>query len=442
MEDLIKIGEIITKISGTSKKSEKELIIRNNKDNVLFQKVLNHLYNPHIKTNIAKKKLTKKVKDIGSQKTFNSVDEYMVFLTKCTGKDEQIAAIQKYILENEDVGWILRALALKDLKIGATESTINKAFGYEFIPEFEVMLAKQFVEVKKVKGVEKVFEHWKKHIGKRVIVMKKLDGYRAIVFVNEDGSVNVYSREGFLYEGCAEIEAAMSNFPKGQAYDGEILAENEEGLSSKDLYKKTQSIMKTDGIKKGLIFNIFDLIPIKEFKKGLFEIECEKRKEALSKIISKQNSSFIEYVKPLYIGEFQKEVIDELSEKAQNDKEEGVMCQVASSPYECKRVYDILKVKSFKSADVECVGIYEGKSEETFGKLGGVVLDFKGHRVNVGSGFRPIERVEYWEDPDQIVGKIVEIKYFEQFTDENGHLDLRFASFKTVRTDKTEPSYN
>ncbi|QRV11383.1 hypothetical protein JR311_20390 (plasmid) [Bacillus velezensis] len=442
MENLIKVGEIITKISGVTKKNEKELIIRENKDNPLFQKVLNHLYNPHIKTNIAKKKLTKKVKETEVQKTFNNVEEYMEFLTKCTGKDEQIAIIQRYILQNEEVEWILKALALKNLKIGATESTINKAFGYEFIPEFEVMLAKPFIEIKTVKGVKKVFDHWKKHIGKRVIVTKKLDGYRATAFVNEDGSVNIYSREGFLYEGCVEIEAAMSIFPKGHAYDGEILATNKEGLSSKDLYKKTQSIMKTEGVKRGLIFNVFDLIPIKEFKEGLFKVECEKRKGALSKIVNKQNSPFIKYVEPLYVGEFKKEVVDELNEEAQINKEEGVMCQVADSPYECKRVYNILKVKSFRSADVKCIGIYEGKSEETAGKLGGVVLDFKGHSINVGSGFRPTERIEYWKDPDKIVDRIVEIKYFEEFTDENGHLDLRFASFKTVRIDKTEPSYN
>ncbi|WP_244980335.1 hypothetical protein [Bacillus wiedmannii] len=440
--DILQVAEVIKQVSGTSSKKGKEEIISLHKEDALFGDVLNFIFNPYIKTNIAKKKFSKVVESETIYPVYTTIHMFMDNLKKSTGKNEDIAYAQWYISHQpQEVRWLLEAMTMKDLKIGATASTINKAFGYSFIPTFELMLAEKYIETKKIKGVPKIYEHWKRYLEKRVIATPKLDGNRDAIFVYKDGRVVLYSREGHIFEGCVEIEEAFSNFPKGFVYDGELLATNEEGLNSKLLFKKTSKIIKKKGVKTGLEFHAFDLIPIEEFEKGGWSVSCEKRKEALKKVVEEQNHQLVKYVEPIYVGVFDKEKIDALAEDAKQNEEEGIMVQLAESPYQCKRTFDILKVKSFESADIRCSDIYGGKSGKNIGRLGGLICDFKGHPVRIGGGFSDELRDAIWADPSMVIGKIVEIQYFEEFEDEEGNLDLRFSGFKTIRDDKTEPSY-
>lgn len=441
MTTIVEVAKIIESIGNTSGKKAKKDILTNHKDNKMLCDVLNHLYNPYVKTNIAKKKFEKDVA-VATEHLLQDVHEYMDYLSKSTGKDENVAVVRAFVeSQPKEIYWLLEAMAIKKLTIGATGNSINEAFGYSFIPTFELMLAEKYIEVKRVKGEFKAYEHWKKYVGRRVIATKKLDGNRACIFTRENGKIEVYSREGHLLEGLVEIEAVFAQFPKGQVYDGELLATNEEGLNSKDLYKKTSSIMRKKGLKKGLEFHAFDLLPIEKFEQGGFEVTCEVRKKALKQVVENQNHELVKYVEPLYIGEFNKEIIEGLADEAKANEEEGIMVQLADVGYACKRTFDILKVKSFESADLRCLDIYEGKSGRNIGSLGGVVLDFHDNRVNVGSGIPHELRDAIWANPELVLGKIVEIQYFEAFEEEDGTLDLRFASFKTIREDKTEPSY-
>lgn len=442
MEDnLLSVSNILNRVAANPSKLQKEAIIRNNKDNELFAAVLNHIFNPFVITNIAKKKFSRQIK-VEESITIKNSYEYMDYLAHSSGRDVQIGMIQAYInSQPPELRELLVAMATKELKIGATSSTINKAFGFDFIPTFDVMLAEKYIETKKVKEVKKVYEHWKRYVGEKVIATKKLDGNRCAVLVNSKDNIELYSREGHKLEGFVELENAFSQYPVGEVYDGEILATNEEGLNSKDLFQKTSKIMRRKGDKVGVEFHAFDILPISEFTKGGFATPCEKRKESLKHIIETHPNKLIKNVDILYIGEFDKQVIDALAEEAKANEDEGVMVQLAEAPYSCKRTFDILKVKVFESADLRCLDIYEGKKDSTAGMLGGIVLDYKGHHVNVGGGFSRDQRILLWKNPELIKGEIVEITFFEEFEDEEGNLDLRFAQFKTIRTDKTEPSY-
>ena len=85
-------------------------------------------------------------------------------------------------------------------------------------------------------------------------------------------------------------------------------------------------------------------------------------------------------------------------------------------------------------------GIYEGsKGSKYEGMLGGVYVDYKGTQVGVGSGFSDEERLEYFENPDLIVGKIIEVQYFgETKNQKNEDKSMRFPVFKMIRDDKDE----
>ena len=403
---MLEVANIILQIKNTNSKLDKEEILKINKDSQLLRDVLYFIFNPYIKTNIATKKLSKRV-SVDVADSIASVEEYMKYLKNSTGKDEHIATVQEFInSQPKEMHWLLEAMATKNLKIGATATTINKAFGEQFIPTFDVMLAEKYIESKKIKGVTKMYENWSRYVGKRVIATKKLDGNRCVVFVRNDG-VTLYTREGHIMEGFIEIEEAFSTFKSGFVYDGEILATNEEELNSKDLFQKTNKIVKKKGIKTGVEFHAFDIVPIDKFENGGWEVTCEQRKEGLAMIISKMNHPLIKYVKPLYIGEFDKNIIDTLASDAKDNEEEGIMVQLADAPYECKRTFSILKVKSFESADIRCIDVYEGKTGKNIGRLGGLVLDFKGYLVNVGGGFSDEQRIAIWENKDLVIGKII-----------------------------------
>ena len=81
-----------------------------------------------------------------------------------------------------------------------------------------------------------------------------------------------------------------------------------------------------------------------------------------------------------------------------------------------------------------------GKLSDT---LGALVVDYKGNPVGLGSGFTDLERDNIWAMGDDIIGKIVEVKYKEITKDKKtGKESLQFPVFKCIKIDKTEPSYN
>jgi len=437
------IANILKQIESTSSKKEKEAILASHKDNTLLQQVLNQIFNPFIKTNIAKKKLAKKV-DHSNATLLRSISDYMDFISQTTGKDDDIATVQTFIKSQpEDIRWLLEAMAIKTLKFGFTESTINKAFGYPFIPEFDLMLAEKYKEEKinKKTGEKKVKLNYLRYVNKIVIATPKLDGNRCLVFVHDNGDVELLSRSGQALEGYIELLEAFRLFPRGYVYDGEILATNEEGLKSKELFQKTQKITRKKGDKTGVHFHAFDMLPIYAFKMGGCPTECIDRKKALEGVVELYSNGFVEYVKPLYIGIFDEEIINRLSEEACELEEEGIMVQLADASYQLKRTMDILKVKIFESADLRVVDSYEGEGQNA-GKLGGLIVDYRGFNVRVGGGYTQEEREEMWTNVDEMIGQIIEVKYFKESQDQYGNLSLRFPVFKTIREDKIEPSYH
>jgi DNA ligase-1 len=215
-------------------------------------------------------------------------------------------------------------------------------------------------------------------------------------------------------------------------------------MNSADLYRATVKVTATDGEKRNLIYNVFDILPKTDLYNGICETECELRKDNLQKLLEKVNLPHIRPVSILYAGE---EIgkINELCDKYTNAGGEGVMINIANAPYECKRTKNLLKVKRFNSADVRVLSWEEGTGANK-GKLGAVIVEFiapdgKTYTCKVGSGFEKDEREQFFADPSQIVGHIIEIGYFELSKNQNDDgYSLRFPTFKCLRHDKNEIS--
>ena len=110
--------------------------------------------------------------------------------------------------------------------------------------------------------------------------------------------------------------------------------------------------------------------------------------------------------------------------------------------YECKRTAKLIKVKRFYTMDLKITEVVEGDGRLK-GTLGALVVEYKNNTVNVGSGFTDEQRNYLWNNREQIVGCIVEVKYKEVSIDKNTGLEsLQFPIFLGFRNDKTQPSYD
>ena len=179
---------------------------------------------------------------------------------------------------------------------------------------------------------------------------------------------------------------------------------------------------------------------VNDFHKGIDNTPCHTRKYNLKKLIMKYKFSHIEYLQELYIGTDVREIATQLR-IAQDKNEEGIMLNLANAPYECKRSKNLLKVKVMQTCDINIIGFEEGEGALK-GTLGALIVNYKANDVKVGSGYSLEERDYLWEHRYELIGKIVEVQYFEETTNKDGGISLRFPVFKRMRYDKDEVSYN
>jgi len=427
---LEKVLSIVQQIQATPGRNDKEAILRENEDNELFKTVMQFIYDPFILTGISKKKISKKLK-LPTEPSTLSIIEVMDYLKlHNSGKDVDVTLVQHFIQSQpETLRDFLTKIVSKDLSIGLTDGTLNKVYG-DFIQTFSVMLAKKFEDHNhKIKG--------------EFVITEKLDGNRCVV-IKDNGVVKSFTRQGKQYEGLEEIESDIANLEEDNVvFDGELIADMQG--STIQIYAETTSKARSKGSNKtGLVYHIFDMLPLDDFQNGKSRTDCVFRKLMLTTVFENNEFLHCKEVKPLYIGSDLSEVEKWMSWAGANALE-GIMVNL-DKPYICKRSDSILKVKVFNDADVRCLDVIIGTGKNA-NKLGSITIQFehegKAYECNCGSGFSDQEREAYWKQPELIVGKIVTVGYFEVSKNATGYFGLRFPTWKSIiRHDKTEISMN
>ena len=423
MSDIKTIKENFYLIKNEGSIKKKQELLKDMMSNKAFARVLYFAFNDYIVTGLSSKKINKKL-DYKTKNEFgNDITTLMWYLLENnTGKDVDIAIVQAFIEDNLEHKDFIVDLVTKNIKVGITATTINKVRP-NFIPEFGVQLANSY-DMKYVDG-------------KDFIITLKLDGSRMIA-IKENDEVKFFSRQGKEITELVEIEDEFKEFPNG-VYDGELLAIGE-FEDSKSQFKETMKRSRIKGEKTGLKFMIYDFISdIDDFKNGKDETKCIDRKNNVRDIINVfGKSEFIQYLEPLYVGSDIKRITMH-SDLVIKQGQEGIMINLCESPYETKRVNHLLKVKEFYTLDLRVIDKKEGTNRNK-GKLGALVVDYKGFEVSVGSGYTDTLREELWNDED-IIGRVIEISYFEETCDKEGNLSLRFPVFIRVRELGKEVSY-
>lgn len=429
---MIKVFDIIKQLENTSGSNDKINILKENKDNELFKKVLVYSIDKDKKYGISLtmfKKITS-CKFIGECK-YKDMFMLLDILASNNINDSLRREINLfyYSLESEEEKELFKRVILKKLNIGVTEKSINKAIP-NLLVEFQPMKASAYD--KHSKG----FNKRAKQVGYMIFLKK--NGFRAEVF-KQDGKVIIKSRQNKIIEGLIDLEEEFKDFPDGFLYEGELLAEGD-FKTSDDQFKATDMIVSKKGIKTGIYIDLFDCCTIEGFNNKKYDVVSQERKEYVSYLVDIMNKPHIHYAYPVYEGNDITMIDKMMKEHTAEMKEEGLMVLLKDTPYECKLVNYHLKVKEFFNFDLKVIGINEGKEETTKGKMGSLEVDFRGNSVSV-HGFTEELKKHYWEHPEDIIGKIIEVSYKAITKDKTGKESLQFPTFIKVRNDKNEVSY-
>lgn len=422
VENLSEVISIVKQLRETSGTNDKIVLLRRNCNNELLRKVLRYTYDTDLKYGVQKKSIVMRTGESKWSSLFEMLDE----LAESNINDSLKRNVGRFInnLETEDEKELVTKILLKNLDVGLNVKNINKGMK-GLIVSHDIM-----------KG-----SSWDGTLNGEVAVSLKLDGIRCSWLI-KDGKAIAKTRQNKIIQGMNELTKAIEEvFGEQDLFvDGELLATNEEGLSSEDLFKKTSAIVNSKGLKKDLTFVAFDIVSLEDYNNKSNSTPFLERREQLECYVALKN----ELVKlaPMY---FITDSIDRIYEKLDEvvkDNCEGLMLNKINGFYEFKRTKQLLKVKKFNEGDVLVTDILEGEGrlEGTLGKVE-VQFRYKGdvYTNNIGSGFSDEEREYYWEHKDELIGKVVTIKYFEITKNEQGGFGFRFPTWKGreyIRTDK------
>lgn len=426
---MLEIVKVIQDIQKAKTPTEKKFLLMDNKNSFLLQKILRYTYDPYKRYGITDKTF-KNYQPNGEPNKEDSLYSLLDELCDSNINDELRYKFINFVkfIPSKDVQKIVKMIAMKDLKLGVSATTINKVWP-GLIPSFEVQLAKSYKDVKLDKD-------------ELIFITEKFDGIRCVAFV-ENGKIRLRTRQGKDITGLIDIEKDLlsiknliSMFPDGFVLDGELIFAGK-AKDSGDRYRKTTKIVNSKMENKvDITFNVFDIMTIKEFKDGeSLDIYCYRR--YILDIMPDLDT--VKAAPLLYTGTDHSKIMEVLNIII-NQNKEGCMIN-RNKIYECKRTKNLLKVKKMNDADLKVIGYEEGRGENE-GLLGALIVAYKGNTVNVGSGYTKEERARIWNKKDDMIGKIIKVQYFEETQNKNGWFSLRFPVFLEVRDDKTEPSYN
>lgn len=425
MENIISILRQIREIRGTNDKIE---FLSRHKDNDMLKGVLNIVYNPRVATNISTKKIDKSVGLIPIGSEIEDKDFIKFISSECSGKDKDIYYIQSYLYQfSEDDQSILKDIITQKLSIGMDYKNINKAFGYQFIEFYECMKAKNINDL--IDKIDKDEEY---------SITMKLDGFKALVRVDENGNKTAFSRNGLEYEGLDDFLNQLE-LDNNMLYDGELLY-FDASLKSSDRFKKTSEIVRRKGEKDkdSLVYEIYDCISLGDYDSGISTETYEERRKYLDTLPQNKYQKITKVLRRSKIDSSLFEYLDEIIKQGN----EGLIANKLDAHYEIgKRNASIIKFKQQNDVDLLVIGVEEGTGKYK-GMLGALIVEYLGYEVRVGSGLSDTFRKDVWDDKDKIVGKIIEVQYMEETKDKDGNYSLRHPRFKRIREDKKEVSYD
>ena len=342
-------------------------------------------------------------------------------------------AILETMKRFDSVEWnnLCRRVITKDLRCGISEKTLNKVLGKTEwrIPVFACQLAQDSTDQpKKLRGIKRL--------------ECKLDGVRVLAVV-QGTDVALYSRNGKQFANFPQIVQAIEDnrralgVPNHTSYsfvlDGEIVGESFQKLMK-------QAHRKSDAVTDGMVYHVFDIIPLDSFIEGHYNAQQHKRIEMLERVRAKLPADGpLQIMNGLDVDLDTAEghdIMQRYAEAAVEGGFEGIMIKSMDAPYLCKRTDYWMKWKPTITVDLKIVGFEQGTGRNA-DRLGAIICegDDNGRHicVNVGSGLSDGDRDEYWRSRNLLLGHLVEIQADAVTQNQDGSYSLRFPRFLRFR---------
>jgi DNA ligase-1 len=420
------LQKVVDELNSTNSTNDKKVILEKYKDDEFIKKVLYYTYNPFYQYYVTPTTLEKNYSDdLGTLYKFSDLFEMLDILRKreVTGH-KAINSVNNFCYEHEEFKNLIYKIIGKDLEIRMGDSLINKIIP-NLIPTFDCALATDFDKV----PVDFTKEQW--------IASRKLDGVRCLAVIDEFGKATLWSRQGNQFDTLSKVVNEVESLGlKDMVLDGEICLTDANG--NEDFQGIMKQIRKKDHIIDNPKYLVFDLISGTEFRNKVGNIKYLDRYAELQGLIKGYNH--ISVVNQDLIAD-ETHYID-LMQEADNNGWEGLILR-KSVGYEGKRSKNMLKCKSFKDAEYKVIELefgpfrmIENGLEVTKEVLSNVVIEHKGNRVSVGSGFSIAEREYFKANPNEILNKIITVKYFQETQNQTGSWSLRFPTVKVIHGNK------
>jgi DNA ligase-1 len=403
--------------------NEKKRLLETFKNDENFKYVLSILFDGLKPFGIAGRKLAK---DVGAEaydvdRDLNICGMFDYLVKNNTGKDENVRYCQCFInsFKDEKIKAGIKMLFLKNFEnLGIKAQTINKIYK-NLIPEFKLMLC------------EKLSDNPEAFEGKTFAIQPKLDGYRFVV-IKRNGKVQMFSRSGAIIDpkDFPEITAeVLANKNDNFVLDGEKMPLDFMSMDSKQQFKMAAAA-QSKGVKKGYCIAVYDIMSVADWDAQKNSESYDVRYEKYQKIL--KGGKFCFPLPNLYRGEDQNEIEKWFKWAIENEKE-GVIVKNVEGVYEFDRTVNCMKVKTIFDYDLKVVGFFEGNGKLK-GSCGGLLLDFNGTEIRVGSGLTDALRADIWANKEKYLGKTAEIIAMEEATNKNNNaVKLRLPRFKCFK---------
>jgi len=422
------LQKVVDELNSTNSTNDKKVILAKYKNDEFIKKVLYYTYNPFYQYYVTPATLEKNYDDdLGTLYKFSDLFEMLDILRKreVTGH-KAINSVNDFCYKHEEFKDLIYKIIGKDLEIRMGDSLINKIIP-NLIPTFDVALATPFEDVE----VDFATDTW--------YASRKLDGVRCLGIVDENGKVSLWSRQGNQFETLKKVEDEIASLGLTDVvFDGEICLTNKDG--SDDFQGVMKQIRKKDHTIDNPKYLIFDLVTGQEFEDKIGFRDYSVRYHTLRNLIINKGMKHLELVHQSIVMD-RKHYIEQM-ENADANKWEGLILR-KNRVYEGKRTKNMLKCKSFHDAEYTVIDLefgpfrmIENGLEITKDILSNVVIEHKGNKVSVGSGFTIEEREFFKANPNEILNKVITVKYFEETQNQSGNYSLRFPTVKVIHGNK------
>jgi len=423
MTDFQLIHDFVEQSNSTNSNTDKLNVLKKYGQYDSVRKALYYTYNTFKQYGITSANCKKNSDLLGHPNTYGDFFGLLDDLNDrvCTGH-AAIANVNRFVLENKQYEELIFNIIDRNLKTRSTASMINKAIP-ELIPTFDVALAKAYDEKtqKKVKWSDGWF------------VSRKLDGCRCICIIDGNGEPKFFSRAGNEFLTLDNLKPSIRQLGLiNTVLDGEICMIDANG--NEDFTSIMKEIKRKDHTIEQPHYYIFDHLTIKEFESKVSTTKFGQRIANIESIVP-DGLMGVSVLDQFICAD---DMFVSLLEHSKKEGWEGLMLR-KDTTYKGKRSDEVLKVKQMHDAEYVVVDlendvhrvIVDG-AEVSELMLKNIIIEHKGNRVQVGSGFNHEQRRHYFNNPEQIIGKQVTIQYFETTKNKRGEESLRFPVMKCI----------